>query len=564
MPVDQPVCEQSRKKKTGISVYSLLMLTVFFGIILSEGLEYLIPAAGKAGMILWGISFGFIFIFMLRSTGYLLAQVRRQKRVFTLLTLVILLAWTLIEAADPGRVWHETTQQIGCMLQHFTDSRDWGFHRTCFLVGYPARQFLIPTLPTFLMGRTPLAINLGGCIYFILGIVIFAASVQRNLSERFKNADLITAIVLVCFLHFYYVNVMLFHFEQALFPFEFALIACGLFLCIQSGDRTYEMIALAGFTGLYLIHVYPSGLAVYGLWAVVILNYMKYSGFTRKQKYLMLAVFLSTLASLAVSFQFRGDVRLFGKQPVDWLTFGKDLLLAARHVFYPVKVNPVMSPVVIPLIPLAIFAALSLAFGWEFMMVGLWCVATIFFAILAKGYTSYQVHFRLLRLTVILPVVSLMILHMARHVRFEFKRSFVLLLIIFLFLLGTGYHYNTDSAVLNPHGGRICHFAYWARKQLIDRYPETETLRLHFDPDVQRRFVPLNDHLRYFLPNSKMFVSLDMCSAIRYLKTFGGNRHFLVVSKPLETSCYRDIPLKYIGTFEHLNESAVMLYEIDQ
>jgi hypothetical protein len=550
------------KSETTHPVFSMFILAVFAGIVILDLITLKWPKAGQIGVVFWFLSYGVFIVFACKSLWFMIQGIWTRKQWFTLIMTLLLIGVVVSKTPDPERVFHESAQQINCILKHLSQDRDWGFHKNCFLVGYPSRQFLLPAVPSILLGRSPFALNLGGSLYCILGMLIFSGGMLTYLSKHLKQADLIGASLLACIPHFYYVNIIQFNYEQAIYPFNMTLIACGLILYIMSGNKSLELLGISGLMGLYLIHVYTIGLAVYGLWIMVMFYLVKDRRMSTAQKLLILLLLLGSIISMSISFSIRGDVRLTGKSPVDWTVLSKDLLLAGKLLFNPFKGSVVVNPWMTPLIPITLLLALSFFFGYELFFVGLWCIATLLMTVYAQGYTHYSVHFRLLRTTIVVPVIITMIMVIIRKIKWLNLKRFYLPLICFILIFFTGVKYHGRVLKPKPNGGRYCKFSVWVRDQLQEDYPKSSHFRLYFDQDVKRYFIPLNDHLHYILPRAHAVLKRDACFDLGNINEIVSIKRFLVVSKDIETSCYSEMDLRYIGTFKHPREPDRQFYQV--
>lgn len=259
---------------------------------------------------------------------------------------------------------HELAKQIACGLGILKNPNN-GLYSICFYQ-YPARQFLLPALPSFLFGRNWWSLNLGGPLYFFLSWPVFvdgvvswfsnknfesSSSSMRHNSIREASAKLdlvhdsmpageagsntmclhslfhegifwvaLTALLFLNNFHFYsWMSV----FEQGFFPVNYSLMLVGLWLLYNSPSPPLSMrgrktwyLGLAGLLLLQVIHGYTTGLALVVLaWGVLLFGYKLQvtSNKLQKQKgesnlWLIRTILVGTFISLFLSLSYRQDL----------------------------------------------------------------------------------------------------------------------------------------------------------------------------------------------------------------------------------------------------------------
>ena len=149
-------------------IYIFSLFFTLISIFILDYLSILNPIFGKLGVVFWIIQFLFILIYSLKSLIFIF----RQKSYLILLMISILFGVVLLNTNNLKNISGETTQEISCTLNLLNSSPDWGFRKTC-LFGYPARQLFLPSLPSLVLGTNQFSLNLGECLYFFLGSIIY-------------------------------------------------------------------------------------------------------------------------------------------------------------------------------------------------------------------------------------------------------------------------------------------------------------------------------------------------------------------------------------------------------
>ncbi|MDH7476281.1 MAG: hypothetical protein QHH09_02295 [Microgenomates group bacterium] len=476
----------------------MLYLITFLGIFIAGILTSRYPFFGKAGTIFWLMSWFFIFLFFIRQLIEMIKLVV-NKKIFVALTLILLTAAiVLINIDNPKNISGETTQEINCMLTHFKFEKDWGFNKSCFL-GYPSRQFILPVLPSLIFGRSLFALNLGGAIYFIIGLIIFASGTLSFLGKN-KVADLITAIILSFIFHLYYFNHFMFLYEQSIYPFCFSLLAVGLFLHYLS-KKSWPILILIGFTCLFLIFAYTPGIAVYFLIVFVLLGFLYSKQINFYQKITIALIIIITLVSYLFSLKVRGDINFFDFNQPPAINILKDLTDTFYHLILQKNGNPMVSPVFNFIFLSVLFIPLFLVFGKTMFIGSIWMLAVIIASVIAKGYSYYGIDFRVHRATIIFPILFLMIILMIKPYIKKldfFKKPLTGLLI---FLVFTGLIFQLNMLNLRDPGRHLIFINFL--KEKIKEGTLTYKEEIIFSDRLNSEYISLHDILQYFLPNFK-------------------------------------------------------------
>lgn len=223
---------------------------------------------GLVGWVGWVLSFVVLVFYLTPRLTKILKTYWQQRQFLTLISLILLLILVGFSLTNKFSLSGETTQEVNCVLSlPWRLSPSYGWEQSCFL-GYPIQQYLLPALPSQFLGRTQLALNLGGTVYFWLGAASLVVGVYSFVSGRkakqamsstintsakkisnnqqsikpdldyshlslqhLQLADHLTAIGLVSLIHFRYFNhFLLTQFEQSQYPLSLGLILLGLLL----------------------------------------------------------------------------------------------------------------------------------------------------------------------------------------------------------------------------------------------------------------------------------------------------------------------------------------------
>ncbi len=238
---------------------TVLIVALFLALPAADLAALAHPPLGAAGMVLWGLAWLALAAWAVASLGRTVRDVaRRRPGALSLAAAVFLAAMVLVRVGDVASIHHETTQELAQTLDQLRNAPDRGFTGTA-LFGYPARQFLVPALPSLLLGRSALALHLGTAIVFLIALAIFV----RGLLDRFGDTwdgDLLVATVLTFVPHIYFFNHFMLFFEQSIFPFLSGMIVVGIALSLD--ERSPRWLPwLLGIANLTLIHGYTPGLA---------------------------------------------------------------------------------------------------------------------------------------------------------------------------------------------------------------------------------------------------------------------------------------------------------------
>lgn len=467
---------------------------LFFLLVLGDLLTIKNPLFGKMATVLWLLSFVYFFIFALKCLVTIILRLDRFKSIFTFFLLLVWFSVLMINIPQSKNLSGETTQEISCVLNHFLASNDWGYGKTCFF-GYPAKQHLLPALPSLIWGRTLFALHFGGSLYFLLGMIIFAGGILEYFQFK-KSGDLVCAILLSSIFHFHFVNHFLFAFEQSIFPFSFGLIITGLFL-FYLAEKNKIPLYLLGFCLLYLIFSYTPSLALYFLSIAVLLYLLLVRKASKRERLIFITLIVFTLISFYFSLRLRGDIKLWTVEVRSQKQLIGDIFQTFRHLVFQKEGTPIVSPVYNFIFITLLVSSLLFIFDWKMGIVGFWILITIIFSVVSQGYTYYGVDFRLHRATVIFPIFLAMIAGILKEFNLESKNKYLFGVMIVVFITGIYFQY---SILKIKEPSRYFSFITWLKNNFMFGESEKMKRNLYFISEAHDHYGSINDVLQYFIP----------------------------------------------------------------
>lgn len=460
---------------------------VFGALVVLDIAAALIQPLGTAGVALWYLSYAYFIVFAAIAARDIVRNAVPHREPLVLIVILVYVVIVVTNLTDARSYSAEAGHEIDCALRLLTSSSDHGFRGTC-LFGYPARQFFLPALPSLLFGRSQLMLNLGGDLYYLLGVVIFAGGVIRYRGSD-AAAGPLAALLLTVFLHVYFWSHFILIYEQSIFPLSFALIGGGLLLYYLSGESL--ALPLGGLLMLYLIESYTPSLAVYGLAAVVVL----YLGLRAKEVRATSAALVGgSLIVLLLSYRFRGDLNIgTGGNP----HVRQDVLTAFEHAIYLNHGVPITSPMLVW--PLIIAVALCLAWqlGLEGFAIGCWVIAVFLFAVASHGYALNSFDFRLHRMMIIFPVLITLGAVVSR--RLTFSRAQNALTVVVIVMLATGIRFHLDYRNAQQPDASLAYVS-WLHSHAHLQASIAHPVPMWWAPGTDQFLPAVRDVLDYFDP----------------------------------------------------------------
>lgn len=502
-------------KKILVKFYMVSGLVVFFLLIAIEILSVNNTNFGKLGTYLWFSSYFFLVTFFFYCLTKLFSALIKGKTILTSLTIIATVVVLFLNIPLLKNISGETTQEIACTLNLLSTNQDKGFRQTC-LFGYPVRQFFLPAIPSF-FGRNIYNLNLGGSLYFIIGIIVFSAGVLEFLDYTFL-ADLLCAIFLSCLPHLHFFNVYLFAFEQSIFPFCFALITTGVFLMYLKKNRSF-LLPLFGFLLLFLIFSYTPSLSLYFL-ALTIITYLVIKGNNQKtQKIILVLICITTLVAFYFSLKFRSDIKVFSFKERSQSTLAQDVLSTVEHLFFQNGVQNFVSPIFNAFFLGAIIIPLFFVFGWKAAFISGWAAVTIFISIISQGYNYCALDQRLERAVLIFPVIFGLFAILSKKINDEGKKCHSLLIPILILLAISGFFYQRQY-LKNRNAHINSHFIFRQLEVFLEKGGIKKNKKdLYLIGETKDTLCSLHDQLQYFYPYLNIIynpqntqINIDTCT----------------------------------------------------
>lgn len=463
---------------------------IFVGILfLISVFSFFQPFWGKLAVIFWYIAFGFLLFFCWVSLKSLWKKTWEKRSFFTIGFLLLFFVLILFRSFQPTSLSGETTQETACILHQLKSSSDWGFNQSCFL-GYPARQYLIPAIPSLITGRSLMSLNLGGAIYFGIGLIIFAQGLNLFLGFNKKN-DIIIAISLASLFHYYYfTHFLLIAFEQSIFPLSFGLIALGLLMSL-SHQITPLKLSLIWFTLMLILNSYTPSLAL----ALLVFFYLGMFAFLNRKNTLLktttFVIILTSIVTFGVSLTFRYDIKLLGTSNHNTIFLFEEIINLIKHLFFAPKSTPFFSNIFSGIFLLSLFSPFFIPKGKYLFPAVLWTLFTMVGATVAQGYSFYTQDFRIHRAMVVVPVIMFLLANVFHSSKINKKELIAILSILSLTGLFFSFQRLTQLKI-HPH----LEFIYSLDKKIS----QAEYKNMYFIGSASHDFISLNDMLQYFYP----------------------------------------------------------------
>jgi hypothetical protein len=383
----------------------LLLLTLLEAAAFTYGRVFSVPASR-----LWMC---FFVLFVLLSFRLIIRAValdirgRNYIAVALLAGVLVYLFWGAGDVDIRG-LNYESTQQAAAGLRAFS-SADWEYTRLGYL-GYPMRQYLVLALPSLLLGRSMLALQLAYDIIFAMCALTFYSGL-RIYAERRGLPRLVAVLpVLAVFCSQYILEYALIR-EQAELPPAFAMAACGWFavfyLDVSDGGGHSGSAAALAFCAAFLGSMYTPGLAL-AAFSVYTLLYMLIRRFRQRQStgwplLASMAMYIAVTAAFSVITIQKTNSQLDMDSVSLSFVFDAIKQIVTED---PVGLYRYLTPVVI-----AYAAASALGFFSVFDLSAVaWAFFSICAALLMRGYTS-GTDVSIQRAMVVIPVVSTILMY---------------------------------------------------------------------------------------------------------------------------------------------------------
>lgn len=382
-------------------VYIIALITIFLLLFLVEVLGHFDIVLGKSGIILWLTSFVLILIFVFYELIFLIKFSYKEKSFFSLFVIATIFIGVLFYANQAANLNFETTQQLTCSISQIKELDDAGYTETCFL-GYPSRQYYVPTFVAELGNRSYLSMNIGNTVYFFMGLIVFCASLLRYIKSTARVKDIITAILLVIPFHFYFFNFLVLTFEQSMFPLSFAFFLSGLFINLFKKENTIQLIILS-YILLYSIWSYTPALSLV-FFGLVILFYLYYKYPNVKNQIVIGSCIFIIIINIIISFASRADDKFLAKD-YDYSKLINVFKELVTGIFLGEGYVNLYSMFIYPFIIIFFLLFLSKYYRWKSLVFIVWFFGVYITATIFEGYNTSSYVVVMKRTGVVIPVL---------------------------------------------------------------------------------------------------------------------------------------------------------------
>ncbi len=524
---------------------------IFFALILIDASNFFFekPFFGRAGMIFWYLANLYLVLFALLCLKEIMIHSYKNKLKLTIGLLLLWAVVVILNINSPKNLSGETTQEINCVLKSLS-SDGGGYHETCFL-GYPARTYYFAALPSLLFGRSLSALNAGAGIYFLVALIIFSGGILKYFNYQ-KDGDLIAAFILGSLFHSYFLNYLLFYYEQSVFPLVFGLILCGFFYLYLSSKKKFPLYFF-GFILFFLIYTYTPALSLYFFALAVIAYFILDKTLNFKHKLFLLSLILLTLFSFYASLQVRKDINLIDQKatPISQLTM--DVESGFKHLLLENGGFPFLSPIYSLIFLAILFLSLSFRFGWKYAVGSLWILATIVMSIISKGYSYYGVDFRLQRAVVVFPVFLAFLVFLLKKIDIERLEKEKIFSAFIAFILLSGFFFQQEILKAREPSKHL-HFILWLKNNPKFSISGKEGYLYFFPSAYNTSFISLNDELQYFLPELAGRQYLGTGCNLTEKKSF----YILKTDDPCINYLSKDTSLTFYGIYSYKDDSLMV------
>lgn len=301
---------------------------------------------------------------------------------------------------------HESTQQAVGALENIK-LPDFGYTKTAFL-GYPSRQYLLTTIPTFIFGKYPWTLNLGYIYPVIFGILVFYSGIQKLFHSHPHKNEIASLAIFFIFLCNYTLPFTL-HFEQSIIPLALTLQAAAWIIVTIKNPTKYNLIALI-WIGTMLATTYTPGLASW-YFIIAALMYLV-SKKIKAKKYSQAANWLAVVIPIVVFGLLSTyliitstENKSFAPGYVDFESL-KNIYLEGLFIF--LSLDPARS-FFHPIIFLPIWAYITSSIiglnGIKNTVIAMWVGAVVSASVLMHGYANPPPDLSIHRSMVILPIL---------------------------------------------------------------------------------------------------------------------------------------------------------------
>lgn len=469
------------------------MIFVSVYLFLIETLSFFIPPIGKIGTLNWIIIWLIILLRSIFLFAKIIPELFRKKLFFTLLLSVLTVVYIIVTIQSPKNLSGELTQEISCILKHLKESPDLGYHKTCFL-GYPARQFIVPAVPSFFV-KNQFSLNFGGSIYFIIGLLYFISG-SFALFRLTKLSDLVTATLVALLFNYPFFIFLFSNFEQSFYPVSISLLIVGVLLNFKVKKNKIDLFILL-FLSTFLVQSYTTSLAVWFLLLCTIFYLAVKSKFNRKTILLIMISLPTSIISFLISLTYRQDLRFQNSTSLNANTITSTISQLTQYFIHGDSLYPFGTPIFYFFIFLTLFLIIY-ANKKHLLFVFFWSLAVIFISALSPGYASPPIPFSLHRSAIIIPFIFLIFILAFNKLSFksQIKKIITTIIVFICISLSTFFGIRTIDSIYKTKS-RDIHMPIIILLKKQFSYHITDISISNQDDIISS----LDDKAKYFLPN---------------------------------------------------------------
>jgi hypothetical protein len=505
--------------------------------------------AALMGGITWWLASGYL-VYM--GAHVLALHCHGKQRVFTLVMAAGFLWYLQTQISHPHHSHFEATQELACMLRLLAMHEWSGFNDLCHL-GYPARQFMLPAVPTLLFGVQQWTLNAGHAGYLILGVVLFTHGAV-TLFER-TAVGALWALSMLLLAHVYYFLWLVTNFEQSMYPLSFALMAAGLAMTFTRECNTRMLIEL-GLVCYFALFSYTPSLSLVGLSLVFIVWYGVRPSADRSSRIRSAFVVVVLILGFYASAQRREDMRLgraTGHADEYWARLEEipGLLAGWGQGAHLMSYYLAAFLLVVGLTAVVNLVQNMRRLSWSLrfrnlllqphpaivlLIAALWGCCVVMMAVVSRGYADPPPQFAIHRATVVFPVLFAACLYQLSQWRWQGAQKLTMTL---LFCIGAFYgaaRYQFNWHMLRSDNAHFLMLT-WIKNNGLP-FGSRLPVQIHFSDALKEQFQSMHDQALYYMPSLEYDIFPGEC-----LPDDGRNRRGItiwVTHKPLQKCTQND------------------------
>lgn len=164
------------------------------------------------------------------------------------------------------------------------EKADWNYTGTGFL-GYPAKQYILASAPTLILGRNVFAAHLGFAYLFLIGFILLFFEL-RNLTKIYELPEYFALLPCAALITFPYITEYYRIFEQTIMPVSFCMICTSMYIRYLLKHDAFSIMMMA-FSGGMLSGSYTPALSCVPLIVLFLLlnatGYWQKSGISKRK-----------------------------------------------------------------------------------------------------------------------------------------------------------------------------------------------------------------------------------------------------------------------------------------